>query len=283
MTLKKNFQFNLAHFRQQFRGASLPLGDLVCAIGNYFLDAPYKPGTLESGRQEKLIVNFAQFDCFTFVETVLALTGCVVAGKISKSEFRRTLQLIRYRQGIIDGYSSRLHYFTDWLRDNEQKKILRDISRKLGAVSQRKKINYMTTHRASYPALKDENEFQKMLLVEENISRKYFSYHWQGQGGIQQKEKIQTGDIIAFTSDQEGLDVAHVGFALKRGRALHLLHASSKEGSVVISKKTLPTYLKQNKKFPGNNCRPFLLIKINLTCYECLLNVVEHLFKQAEI
>jgi hypothetical protein len=32
---------------------------------------------------------------------------------------------------------------------------------------------------------------------------------------------------------------------------LHLLHASGKEGGVVISKKTLAAYLKSNKKFTG--------------------------------
>jgi hypothetical protein len=248
--LKKNFNFNLTHFRQQFRDSSLPLCDLICAIGNYFLGVPYKPETLDSGRKEKLIVNFTQFDCFTFVETVLALTGCAVAGKISKSEFRLVLQLIRYRQGIIDGYSSRLHYFTDWLRDNEQKKILRDISRKLGAVNQRKKINYMTTHRKAFGALHDENEFKKMQLAEKNISRRKFLVIPKDKVN-QQKEKIKTGDIIAFTADKEGLDVAHAGFALWQGGGLHLLHASSKEGAVVVSSRTLIAYLQQNKKFTG--------------------------------
>jgi len=47
------------------------------------------------------------------------------------------------------------------------------------------------------------------------------------------------------------LDVAHVGFAILQGKNLHLLHASSKEGGVVISKKTLASYLKANKKFTG--------------------------------
>jgi hypothetical protein len=250
VTLKKNFQFDPTHFRQQFNGSNLPLGDLVCAIGNYFLGAPYKPETLESGGKEKLIVNFTQFDCFTFVETVLALTGCVVAGKISKSEFRWRLQLIRYRQGIIDGYSSRLHYFTDWLRDNEQKKILQDISRKIGAVRERKKINYMTTHRNAYSALHDENEFKKMQHTEKNISRRKFLVITKDEAN-QQKEKIKAGDIIAFTADEKGLDVAHAGFALWQGGGLHLLHASSKEGAVVVSSKTLIAYLQQNKKFTG--------------------------------
>jgi len=208
------------------------------------------PATLEAVGKEKLIINFAQFDCFTYVETVLALTGCVAGGKIFNSEFRRALQLIRYRQGIIDGYSSRLHYFTDWLRDNEQKKILRDISRKFGAVNLRKKINYMTTHHEAYSALRNENEFNKIQLAEKSISRRIMRVIPRDKVSRHQWE-IKNGDIIAFPSAKEGLDVAHVGFAFWRRRKLHLLHASSKEGAVVVSKKTLVAYLQSKKKFTG--------------------------------
>jgi len=250
MSPTRNFQFDLAYFRQRFGGSNLPTGDLACAIGNCFLGAPYKLDTLEAGGKEKLIVNFAQFDCFTFVETVLALTGCAQTCKVSKSEFRRVLQLIRYRQGIIDGYSSRLHYFTDWLRDNQQKKILYDISRKLGAVNQQKKINYMTTHRKDFKALQNENEFNKMQRTENNISRRKFFIIPKNRVN-RHKGKIKTGDILAFTADKEGLDVAHTGFALWQGRKLHLLHASSKEGAVIVSKKTLVAYLQSSKNFTG--------------------------------
>jgi hypothetical protein len=228
----------------------LSFGDLLIEIGQRFLHAPYKVETLEAGGKEKLIVNFTQFDCFTFLETVLALSHCFVVGRISPREFWRKLKFIRYRQGVIAGYSSRLHYFTDWLRDNEQKKIVGDISRRLGGEPRRQKINYMTTHRASYPALKKENEFQKMLIIERNLSRRTF-YVIKKNKVNQRKERIKTGDIVAFVTEQEGLDVSHVGFAIWQGKNLHLLHASSKEGGVVISKKTLVTYLKQNKKFTG--------------------------------
>jgi Protein of unknown function (DUF1460) len=243
-------QFNFNSLKWQLEGKDLSFGDLIIEIGRCFLHAPYKVGTLEAGGKEKLIVNFSQFDCFTFVETFLALSHCSVVGRISPREFRRMLQFIRYRHGIITGYSSRLHYFTDWLRDNEQKKIVGDISRRLGGEPRRKKINYMTAHRSSYPVLKSENEFQKMLIVERNFSRRTF-YVIKKNKVNQQKEKIKTGDIVAFATEQEGLDVAHVGFALWKGKKLHLLHASSKEGGVLISKKTLVTYLKQNKKITG--------------------------------
>ena len=225
-------------------------GNLIVEIGSFFLGAPYKAGTLETSGKEKLIANLDGFDCTTFVETVLALYGCAIRGKITSAEFRKTLKFIRYRQGTIPGYSTRLHYFTDWLRDGEKKKILKDISRQLDARAQRKKINYMTARRASYSALKKEDEFQKMLVIEKNISRRVFSVIGNDMVS-KQKTNIQNGDIIAFTTNQEGLDVAHVGFAIWREKNLHLLHASSKEGVVVISANTLAAYLKSNKKYSG--------------------------------
>ena len=246
----KKTNFTLIGLNRYLAGKCLSGGDLIIEIGHSFLDAPYRAGILESQGREKLVVNFRQFDCTTFVETVLALAGCAATGKMPKSEFRRTLQLIRYRHGTIDGYSSRLHYFTDWLRDNEKKKIFKDVSHQLNAAAQRKKINYMTTHRTSYPDLNNEGEFQKMLLVEKNLSRKVF--HSIGRDKVsKQLGKIQNGDIIAITTNQEGLDVAHVGFAIWQEKKLHMLHASSKEGAVVVSKKTLVAYLKQNSRFTG--------------------------------
>ena len=215
-----------------------------------FIDKPYQAATLEKPGKEKLIVNLSVFDCTTFVETVLALAQCAVNGKFTAAEFRRILKFIRYREGNIAGYSSRLHYFTDWLRDNEKKKLLKDVSRQLGGKPQHKKIDFMTTHSEQYPALKNKQEFQKMLPVEKNISRKVFHIISKDKVNTQ-KAKIQNGDIIAFTAAQAGLDVLHVGFACWQGKKLHLLHASRKEGRVVISAETLVAYLKLNKKFSG--------------------------------
>jgi hypothetical protein len=236
--------------KNHWHESDLPYGDLVIAIGNLFIGTPYQAATLGAPDKEKLIVNVSAFDCTTFIETVLALARCAFHGKITPTEFRRTLKFIRYRQGIISGYSSRLHYFNDWLRDNEKKKIIRDISHIFDVETQRKNINYMTTHSASYPALKNENEFQKMVMVEKNLSRKIFYIIGKDKVSAQ-KVKIHSGDIIAFGTNQEGLDVVHMGFALRKGESLYLLHASKKEGAVVISKSTLAAYLKSNTKFTG--------------------------------
>ncbi len=230
--------------------SDLSSGDSIVEIARLFINTPYKAGTLESPGREKLVVNWSAFDCTTFLETILAFTRCIRTGKISHHYFRKNLKLIRYRQGKIDGYSSRLHYFTDWLRDNENKKILTDISKSLGGKSRCKKINFMTAHRELYPALENKTQFTAISKIEKNLSRKII--HVIGKDKVNSiKTKIKNGDIIAFAANQEGLDVAHVGFALWQGKNLHLLHASSKEGAVVISKKTLAAYLKSNKKFSG--------------------------------
>ncbi|PKN19358.1 MAG: DUF1460 domain-containing protein [Deltaproteobacteria bacterium HGW-Deltaproteobacteria-6] len=225
-------------------------GDLVAEIGLFFLGAPYKAATLETTGREKLVVNLDEFDCTTFVETVLAIARSTANGKLSPSEFQKNVKLIRYRQGKIDGYASRLHYFTDWLADNEKKKVLKNVSRLLGGAPRRKKITFMTDHRELYAGLKSEAELSKMLLVEKKLSRKVFHIIAKGQAS-RRLTGIRQGDIIAFATDQEGLDVAHAGFAVRKGRVLHLLHASSKEGAVVISGQTLPAYLKSNKNFTG--------------------------------
>ena len=231
-------------------------GELIAQIGRSFLGVPYRAGTLEKKGRERLVATLTAFDCTTFVETVLALACCVRKGKLSAPEFHKHLKYIRYRGGKVDGYASRLHYFTDWLGDNEQKKVVTGVTRLYGGKPRRKKINFMTTHRDLYSALASPAALARMRSVEKRLSTKTV-YVLSGRV-FRRKTGIQTGDVVAFTTDQQGLDVVHAGFAVKVGRSLRLLHASSKEGAVVLSKETLPAYFRDNKKFSGMMVARFL-------------------------
>ena len=227
-----------------------PSGDFILDIGRLFIGKPYRDGMLENPGREKLTISLLAFDCMTFVENVLALSRCAVSGRFSSGVFKKYLQSIRYRGGKISGYSSRLHYFTDWMRDNVEKKLLIDLSGHLQATPHRKKIDFMSTHPELYPALKNKAQLAKMINIEKTLSRKAFPAVDKENLGTGIK-KIQSGDVIALVSNQQGLDVGHVGFALRQGKSLRLLHASRREGKVVISKKTLPAYLRSNKTFTG--------------------------------
>ena len=235
---------------RQTTGQDFSPGDLIVETGRFFLGAPYREGTLEGPGREKLIVNLHAFDCTTFVETVLALVRSARFGKLRAPEFRRNLRYIRYRGGKIDGYASRLHYFTDWIIDNQKKKTLKDVTRHLGGARRQKEIHFMTTHRERYAALKNQNQEKKMRQTEQRLSRR--SFYMIGRERVSQiQDGIQPGDILAFTTNQDGLDVAHVGLAVRERGRLRLLHASRREGAVVVSAETLPAYLRRRGNFTG--------------------------------
>ena len=62
---------------------------------------------------------------------------------------------------------------------------------------------------------------------------------------------IVNGSILALTTTINGLDVTHVGFAYWVGGKLHLLHASSQEGKVILDPMTLYEYQKDKKTHTG--------------------------------
>ena len=66
------------------------------------------------------------------------------------------------------------------------------------------------------------------------------------------ENQIEDGDLLAFTSTVEGLDVNHVGIAVRMddGR-IHVLHAPNVGYKVHISDKPLPEYVMGIKKDSG--------------------------------
>lgn len=227
-----------------------PAGAGIHSLGRYFLDAPYAAGTLENDGAEALVVNLRAFDCFTFVESVVALAHVFRSGPVSFDRYREVLTWIRYRRGCPDGYASRLHYFSDWLFDNQRKGVVINATPGLGGRRLSKKIHYMTGHPKQYPALNDRTVYRQMRAVEKRMQRR--ASHYIPKAAFRDVEaRLADGDLIAFTTRIEGLDVTHAGFAVHAGRTLHLLHASSLAGRVLVSAETLGDYLRGNRTSTG--------------------------------
>ena len=93
---------------------------MIAAIGNQFLGTPYVGKTLELPGEEQLVINLMEVDCTTFVETVLALTITIKQGASDFQKVAATLEQMRYLNGSNTGYGSRLHYFSDWIFENEK-------------------------------------------------------------------------------------------------------------------------------------------------------------------
>lgn len=227
-----------------------PIGEVMLGVGKYFLGFPYASNTLERQGKEALVINLRGFDCFTFAENVVALAGLIGRGKAHFRGYATRLKKIRYRHGITKGYSSRLHYFSDWLYDNEQKRILMNVTRRSGGEPFQKNFDFMTGHREEYPALSLEKPYRKMMGIERRLSRRILHHIPKAALG-KFEDMAENGDLIAITADIKGLDVMHVGLAVRLGSRIHLLHASETEKRVVISDVTLRKYLSRKKVMTG--------------------------------
>ena len=234
---------------KQERWDTLAVGPLAARFGRTFVGAPYTPGTLEVPGPERLVVNLRTFDCVTFVESSLALARTLKNHEQpSYAGFKRELQRIRYRGGVIDGYPSRLHYFSEWIDDNDAKGVVRNITREIGGVVDPRPINFMTSNVSAYRQLADSAVLTEIRHMEESL-RARTRYMIPEQQIASQASKIQDGDVIAAVSTLPGLDIAHTGLALWQNGKLHLMHAPLVGSHVEISKVPLADrILKQEKQ-----------------------------------
>lgn len=214
----------------------------------------YVANTLDEKDDETLVVHLDKADCTTFVETVLALTLAEKEKKVDFGSFKEALQRIRYRGGQRDGYLSRLHYFSDWIEDNERKGIVYERTKSLCfAQPLVLNLNFMSTHPDSYRQLSASPALiAKMVDIERkwvNVSVYYLPKS--KLNAIRRELGIENGDILAITTNIKGLDVVHTGFAYWVGEKLHLLHASSTLKRVVLDSQPLYDYSKNKRAHTG--------------------------------
>ncbi|MDR0972545.1 MAG: DUF1460 domain-containing protein [Prevotellaceae bacterium] len=218
-----------------------------------FVGTPYEAHTLEAGDTEELIYGTDALDCMTFVETAMAMSMCKEQGDdMSESEFARNLQKIRYRGGIIDGYTSRLHYATDWVDDNVKKGIIEDITAVNSPFEIPVFVNYMTNHAENYKHLAASSEnIKTMQAIEERLSKETIHYLPTEEVPQTGKAWIKNGDIILITTNIPGLDCSHFGIAIYINGNLHLLDASLSAEKVQVEPLVMSRYLLRNKHTTG--------------------------------
>jgi hypothetical protein len=231
--------------------AGFNTGRIIRIAGEAFLQTPYVASTLEVEGDERLVVNMRGVDCTTLVEYVAAIALTFSEGGAGFGSFAAKLADLRYRDGRIDGYTSRLHYFSDWLKDNERNGYLQVISDSIGDKVFDTDVGFMTANPGSYRQLGENPEYlEEMALLENAIS--WYNMRYISKEVIDQKaDLIEDGDIVAFVSGIGGLDVSHTGLAVRLNGRIHLLHASARTMEVEITEVPLSEYIMNNRNVPG--------------------------------
>ena len=230
---------------------TLPLGECMGKIGQMLIGTKYVGGTLEE-IPEKCVLDLNGLDCVTFFENSLNIARAL---KIKQTEFKKNpfavtfqdvldqIEYTRYLDGSVDGFTSRLHYTSQWIKDNEKKGVVKDITKSLGGKPIVFNVSFMSTNPQYYPQLvSSEWSVKRMKLYEYEVNE---DKHWYIPNAQVKdiESKLQTGDIIAITTNKAGLDYSHTGMIIKNDKGMALfLHASSAKKRVYLDKR-ISTYL----------------------------------------
>lgn len=257
---KADFFNVIDDFQTQSKSSSTYQTDKMNALSHVLLGVVYVGGSVgegEGGRYDKdPLVRFDEFDCTTYVETILA--GMMSA---TSDEFESRLMRLRYKDGHVS-FVSRNHFPSlDWLPNNQDKLV--DITAIVAgdAVLEAKTI---IDKAAWYQHLKDNvihcdsatSEDCQSLLAQlqaegqafqpESASLLYvpFTHLFHGENREVNHallERIPSGSVINMVRPDWALkkwigtnmNVSHQGIAIRKNDTLYLRHAS------VVHKKVL--------------------------------------------
>lgn len=248
--------------------------NIVLNIAERYIGTPYVSHTLENSRREVLVQNMKEVDCTTFVEYVLAEV-LMQTDTVNHASAKDYLRRIRYRNGVIDGYPSRLHYITEWISEGVRNGFFSDVTEELNVDSMYVALSYMSRHPQYYKHLSSSRKnIQALFEIEKKLSGRIIKWMPKDSIPCRGLDWIQNGDIIAFTVGVYGLDISHLGFAYYQGDNLHLLHASATKGKVCVEPVPLYQMLIKNRNWTGMRVvRPRRNLKV-CTQHNCVTDVV---------
>lgn len=204
---------------------SITPGLKIRLLSEAFLATPYEQATLVGDLQteERLVINLAGVDCFTFLDYVEALRR-----SRTFRGFIRKVQEVRYRSGIL-GYATRNHFFTDWIEQNASH--IKDVTAEIGGEDVRTVSKWLNK--------KDDGTgfVQGLPFVERKIT------YLPANSLLRTMNLLRTGDYLGIYSAFEGLDVSHTGIVVGLKGIFVLRHASSAEDVRQVIDQDLMGYL----------------------------------------
>lgn len=223
--------------------------EVIEFYGKKQLGIEYAGGLLDVEPEEKLVVTLDGSDCVIYVETSFALALTTLQGSTSWDQFRDNLKLLRYRDGRVDGYNSRLHYFSDWMKTNQEKGLFNILHQdtELPTVN---RVLFMSANRGAYPRLAESDSLFNLIAMRETELQGYNLYYIPTDKIHEYEKNWKTGDLLGFVSTIEGLDIAHTALIKRDGNRVGFYHAST-AGEVMEDSKTVYEYSRDRRNVNG--------------------------------
>ncbi|MBP3193252.1 N-acetylmuramoyl-L-alanine amidase-like domain-containing protein [Natronogracilivirga saccharolytica] len=213
------------------------------------LGIDYEGGLLDAPEHEELVVTLDGSDCVIYVEMSLAMTMTTLQLQKSYDAFRENLTFIRYRDGEIDGYPSRLHYFSDWLLTNEEKGLV-SVKFQEEDLPVIEPPDFMSQNREDYRHIADDDSLYREISRMEKALADYSLRYIPEDEIPGYEDRFETGDVLAFVTTIDGLDITHTGLVRMDGDRAGFYHASM-TGAVIEDPNTIYEYTKGRDNVKG--------------------------------
>lgn len=218
--------------------SQLPIGELMGKIAKELEGTPYVAQTLElSPGREVCSVNLTGLDCVTFFETTLAFARMLKKGGRTPEALLAEVTYTRYRNGVVGDYTSRLHYTTDWFRNNEKKGVVKLLSALPGAEPFTQKVGFMSRNPDKYVHLATNPKLvAKIRAQEEKLNARPPLKFIPINKLAAVEPLLKTGDIVGVCTTIAGIDIAHTGLVYRTADGVaHFMDASSGKNKMKVT------------------------------------------------
>ncbi len=211
-----------------FAGAATPgstTSGRIAAISRIFLGTPYKEFSLDQTPAEITRIDLSTFDCFLFVEQILALSHSTNSNQVES-----LIQQLRYRGGNVS-YCNRYHYFTQWANNAEQMGFISTLPLHPSNIQTRRiKLDFMSRHSQSYLPMRNASNRQCIQQLETDLNAIQAYVPVDRLSAMQ--NQLKSGDIFGLVTRIKGLDVTHVGIVEVTPSSVNAIHAAPNAGVI---------------------------------------------------
>ncbi|MBR7631229.1 DUF1460 domain-containing protein [Aeromonas popoffii] len=200
-------------------------GQSIKDFSRLFLDNPYVANRLvgASDTQEKLVVDFGELDCFTYLDYVESLRHST-----SVHNFIENVMHTRYVNGEVN-YLTRKHFFSDWVHSGNK---VSDVTHLVG--------NYVVT----VPKILNLKEDGGHYIPGLGVKDRDISYIPGDRVDEDTLSLLEDGDYIGIYTNITGLDVTHTGIFIRGENGPVLRNASSVSTNMKVVDSPFLDYVK---------------------------------------
>lgn len=199
-------------------------------------------------------VNVHSFTPLSFISTCIALAKAYETSSAPNwRDFADKYENVMFKRGEATDFVSGFLYPSDWIADNIFRGNVIDATMNFDGLNFKRKeksIDYISHHRDSFKAFKEQNNYDRLKMLEMGFRNHQIPYITNGDltNPNRFKSEAKEGDIFFLLTPDYNLDSREMGILTFEGDRLRIIQLSPTKDSVTLEELPFENYVKRNIK-----------------------------------